>query len=302
MKTSLSQQRLLIVTGKGGVGKSSVSAALALASALKNQRTLFCEINTEERISQFLGKSEVGEEITQLEENLWGVNLRPAQAMREYALMRLKLEFLYKLVFENPLVRNFLRFIPSLSELVMLGKLLYHVKETQKDGSPRFHRVIMDAPATGHAISFLRVPQVILETVPPGPMAKEARWMRDLLIAPDMTAAVLVTLPEEMPVNETLDLAKVLRDEVQVQPGAVILNGTIAPRFTHAEVQSLPAPLANLAENHLERALLTETSLQRLDTLGLDLLTIPRIFSQDFDRKVVESMAEHLAPLLGDLP
>ena len=93
-----------------------------------------------------------------VEDNLWAVNVRPEEALREYALMVLKFKTVYRAVFENRLVRYFLRFVPSVAELVMLGKVLFHVKETSPGGGPRYDVVVMDAPATGHAISFLSGP------------------------------------------------------------------------------------------------------------------------------------------------
>jgi anion-transporting ArsA/GET3 family ATPase len=218
--SGLLDKRLWIVSGKGGVGKSTIAAALALRSARAGRRTLVCEVNTQERVSPLLGHRPVGPEVTKLEENLWAVDVRPQEAMREYVLMVLRFETLYKTVFENRVVRYFLRFIPSLQELVLLGKILYHVQEQRPDGSPLWDTIVMDAPATGHAISFLRVPQVLLETVPPGPMTREAMKMRDLLEDPTTTAAVLVSLPEEMPVNETLELHTALKEQVRVRTHA----------------------------------------------------------------------------------
>ena len=113
----LLDRRLWLVSGKGGVGKSTTAAALALASARAGRRTLVCEVNADERIAPLLGHAPVGPEVQKLEEHLWAVNLRPAESMREYVLMTLKLEALYKAVFENRLVRSFVRFIPSLQEL-----------------------------------------------------------------------------------------------------------------------------------------------------------------------------------------
>src|SRR5205085_9640327 len=135
---------------------------------------------------------------------------------REYALMILKFESIYNAVFENRLVRYFLRFVPSLQELVLLGKILFHLKEKRPDGSWRFERIVIDAPATGHALTFFSVPTVNIDTVPPGALANDAKWMHEYLTEPSMTAAVLVSLPEEMPVNETIELASALNERVQI--------------------------------------------------------------------------------------
>jgi anion-transporting ArsA/GET3 family ATPase len=301
VKPPFADHRLLIVTGKGGVGKSSIAAALALASAQRDQRTLVAEVNAKERITQLLGKPEAGPNVTSIEENLWAVNLRPQEAMREYALMILKFESIYNAVFENRLVQYFLRFVPSLQELVLLGKLLFHLKEKRPDGSNRFDRIVVDAPATGHAITFLSVPQVILDTVPPGPLAQDAAWMRDYLVDPLITAAVLVSLPEDMPVNETLELGRALRERVHLERQAVVLNGFIPPRFDADELSKLQGapPLAELARVHEQRARLSAEARARLEAMGAPLGLVPRLYPARFGRKSVEEIAAHLAPLFG---
>ena len=293
MIQELVDQRLVIVTGKGGVGKTTIATALALQSARDGQRTLICEVNTKERVTQLLGKPEAGAELTSLDENLWAVNVRPEAALREYALMILKFESIYSAVFENRLVRYFLRFIPSLQELVMLGKILYHLKEKKSDGSWRFDRIVVDAPATGHAITFLSVPQVLLDTVPPGPLANEAKWMRDLLTDPKTTGVVLVSLPEELPVNETIELHEALTSRVKMTASVVVINAFTAPRFDE-KVTDLTPGLAALAHVHTARATLSETSRQKLATLKLPVRVVPRLFLPEFGRAAIESIAATL--------
>jgi anion-transporting ArsA/GET3 family ATPase len=295
----LNAQKLIVVTGKGGVGKSTIAAAWAVSSARRGLKTLVCQVNADDRMGSLLGHESLGPEITRLEENLWAVNVRPYEAMREYALMRLKFETLYNAVFENRLVRYFLRFVPSLAELVMLGKILYHVKEADPGGHPIYDRIIIDAPATGHAVTFLNVAQVILDTVPPGPMATDARWMRDTLVDPEVTTAVLVSLPEEMPVNETIELSATLKQKVGIQPGVIILNGAIASRFSQTDIEAIPhAALKTLALSQKERADLTSGSFRKLaESTTLPVHTVPRLYLPRFDRKAIEDLALHLAPL-----
>ncbi|WP_426754281.1 ArsA family ATPase [Myxococcus sp. Y35] len=297
----LLDKRLWIVSGKGGVGKSTVSAALALRSARAGKRTLVCEVNTQERVSRFLGRPEAGPEVALLEENLWAVNVRPQEAMREYGLMVLRFETLYKTVFENRLVRQFLRFIPSLQELVLLGKIMFHLQEKLPDGSWRYDTVIMDAPATGHAISFLSVPQVLIQTVPPGPMAREAQKMRDLLVDPSVTAAVLVALPEEMPVNEAVELHAALQDKVNLRTHAAVLNQAFPERFTEADLEALQGhpELFAVAQAHHDRAaqaVLAGTKLER--NLHAPVYPVPRLFTPEFGRKAIEQVMAHLEPLV----
>lgn len=290
----LDDKRLIVVTGKGGVGKTTVSAALGLASARAGRRTLICEVNTQERVTALLGKAPVGPEVTAVDENLWCVDVRPQEAMREYALMILKFESIYNAVFENRLVRYFLRFIPSLQELVLLGKILFHLKEKRPDGSSRFDQIILDAPATGHAITFLSVPQVLLDTIPPGAMASEVTWMRDLLVDRTTTAVVLVSLPEELPVNETLELHEALTGRVKMHPRLVVLNGFIERRFTAPLPPTVSTSLHEVARAHEIRAALALEAKERLSTLGLPLITVPRLYLPEFGKAAVEEVARRL--------
>lgn len=296
----LTEQRLYVVSGKGGVGKSTISAALALSSARAGLRTLVCEINVQERITAMLGRPEVGPEVRAVEPNLWAVNIRPQEAMREYALMVLKFQTIYKAVFENRFVRYFLRFIPSLQELVLLGKVLYHLEETLPNGARRFDRIVMDAPATGHAISFLSVPQVLMDTVPQGQMRREARKMRDLLIDPAITAAILVSLPEEMPINETIELHRALSSSVRMRTTAAVLNMFVPPRFEPGDLEAMPPSLTPTVRDHLTRERMSDESLSRLEReLRLPVLPVPRQYEPRVSREMIEHVAGHLAPLWG---
>ncbi len=298
---ALLDRRLVVVIGKGGVGKSTVTAALALAAVRAGKRVLVAEVNARERVSVLLGHRPVGEEIGPLEPGLDLVNVEPRAAMREYALMILKFRSIYNAVFENRIVRYFLRAVPSLAQLVMLGKILYHVDEKLPDGRPRWDLVLMDAPATGHGAMLLRLPQVLVASMPPGPMVDEARKMHATLTDPKLTAAALVTLPESMPVNEVVELHRELRDTVGVHAGALILNGHVAPCFSAEERERLraaPAALQPLARAALSREVRAEMSerFARLLSVETDLepVAVPFLFTQRFGRAEVEEISRRV--------
>ena len=176
----LLDKRLVFVTGKGGVGKSTVTAALALKAARDGKRVLVCEVRAHERISALLGHPPVGAEIRRLEPNIDAVDIETGVAFREYALMKLKFQAVYKMVFENRLMKYALRAIPSIAEIVTMGKIVYHVGE-RVSGRPKWDVILVDAPATGHALTLLRTPRTIMDSVPAGAMADEMQHIQDVL-------------------------------------------------------------------------------------------------------------------------
>jgi anion-transporting ArsA/GET3 family ATPase len=238
---TLLDRRLLIVTGKGGVGKSTVSAALALEAVRRGKRVLVAEVNAQERIAPLLGAPPAGPEIREALPGLFTVDVTPQHALEEYGLMVVKVRAVYQAVFENRLVRFFLRVIPSLPETLMLGKILHEARSADARGRPRWDVVIMDAPATGHAVQLLGVPAALLDTVPAGPLRRDAQWMHDLLTDPERTALSIVALPEEMPVAESIELDARVREELRIPRGLLFLNAMPEESFTPGERDRLHA-------------------------------------------------------------
>ena len=240
-------RRLLFVTGKGGVGKTTVAAAIALSLAARDKRVLIAMCNAKERLSTMLGSDLIGADVLAVRHNVWAVNIEPERAMEEYGLLTLKSKALYKLLFDNKYVRTFFRAVPGLHEWAMLGKAWWHTTETRADGSPRFDVVIVDAPATGHGLDMLRVPKVITEIVPPGILRRDAEIAWAMFQDARRSGVVVVTLPEELPVTETLELASALDRELHMPLARVIVNAVLTPLWDEAErvqLESLPAPLA----------------------------------------------------------
>ena len=291
----------MIVTGKGGVGKSTVSAALALLAARAGKRVLVCEVNAQERIAPLLGAPPSGGAVREVLPGLSSVDVNPHDAMREYGLMVLKFRTIYDAVFENRLVRYFVRMVPSLAELVMLGKILHEAKARERGGWPRWDLVVVDAPATGHAVQLLRVPSALVDTVPGGPLRHDAEWMQAMLLDPAHTSLAIVTLPEEMPVNEAIELDAQVRSVLGIHRGALFVNAMPSTRFTAEETARLAPltaagpPLGPAAQAARLQAIRAEQAARYLEraraALDLPATVIPLLPNPTWGRDAVEAVA-----------
>jgi anion-transporting ArsA/GET3 family ATPase len=294
---ALLDRRLVVVTGKGGTGKSTMSAAVALAGARRGKKVLVCEVVAKERVADFFGKPPSGPQIRELVPNLYSVHVRPREAMREYGLMILKYETLYRLAFENAAARYFLAAAPSLAEIVMLGKVWWHATQELERGRLRWDLVLLDAPATGHGLTFLSVPEVFLRLVSEGPLARDMRSMMSLLADPAKCSICIVTLPEEMPANEAIDLDRSLREH-HFPAGPLFLNAVYSSRFAPPEVAAVTrgGPLltaaGEAADNHESRAELSRQYEAVLrDTVPRELVKVPFLFERSFGAQAIDKVA-----------
>jgi anion-transporting ArsA/GET3 family ATPase len=295
------QTQIHFVSGKGGVGKSAISCALALHFRAQGHRTLLAQIHAADSHGPMLELEPIGPEMDEVEEDLFAVNIDPTQALREYVLLKVKLEVLYKAAVENRLVQRFLRFVPSLQELNMLGKLWYHAEEKRDGGAPRFDRIVVDCPSTGHGLGFLRVSQVVRDVVRTGPIAVESAHMAQTFEDPARTRLHVVTIPEDMPTNETYEFVRRARDTHVAPLGYVFINGVLESAFTHDErvmLQGLDLParaeggtqarveLARAVARRCERDHLLEVQRERLHApeLGLPTVELPMLLGPRFAR------------------
>lgn len=272
----LLDRRFLMVVGKGGVGKTTVATALALAAARDGKRVLICMVNAKERVSQLLHLDKpIEAEIVRVADGIDAVNMTPAAALEEYGLMILKVRAIYRAVFENRLVRAFLRGTPGLESWSMLGKAHYHANPPH--GRPDYDLVILDAPATGHALDMLRVPLVLQKVAPPGLLRREAVRALELFRDSERAGAVIVTLAEDMPVNETLELYDALTTELEIPVLRVVVNRLLDRLFADElrdTVRALPDKVAegsairSLAVAGRTRVLKEQTQGQSIERLA----------------------------------
>jgi len=302
--SDLLDRRFLVVIGKGGVGKTTVSAALAVAAAKRGKRVLVAMCNSKERLSHLLEVQPIGEHVVNVLPRIDAVNMTPSAALEEYGLIVLKVRVLYKAIFENRIVSSFLRGVPGLEAWSMLGKAYFHATIPRDDGRPQYDLVILDAPATGHGLDMLRVPKVIMDVAPPGLLRREAENAWTLFSDAKRSGLVLVTLPEDMPTNETIELHAAITQELKLPVAKIVVNGVYPPLFPATDrsaFEALPAalpagsPIRSLAASSRARVLreaVQATSLARLAAeLPVARVELPYLFVPEFRRAAVEALA-----------
>ena len=310
----LLSRRLVILSGKGGTGKSVVGTALALAAGERGKRVLLVEIDAPLEASRYLGAEPVGTREAEVRPGLFTVNLDPAAVMDEYVRSVVRVDLLARRVLQSPVYRRFFAAAPGLPELMVLGKImvLEEARASRFSARPRYDLIVVDAPATGHGLSFLKVPLAASRAVPVGPIGHNARRILAMLQDAARTALVLVAVPEEMAVVEARELRDAAVDELGIAPAALVLNQCHERRFTgeqEAEILRLVAEGASgrlargvglrsalaAARRHLRRRKLTQFYQARLRrTLPLPTVTLPYLFDEDIGPSSIERLARRL--------
>jgi anion-transporting ArsA/GET3 family ATPase len=311
--TALDTRRFLFVTGKGGTGKTTVTAALAVALADRGKRVLISVSDPKERISELFGAAPLGPDITTLSPNIFAVKISPEVALREYGEMILKSRTVYNAVFGNKYVQGFFAAVPGLHQWAILGKAWFHSTEKDPSGRPRFDMVLFDAPATGHGLEMLRVPKIIVDISPPGLLRRDAEAAWTMFKNPAESGVVIVTLPEDMPASESLELAEAVVSELKLPIANVVANQVVEPLFSDAERAELekPRPLdesqpgdvgVGAAVRRATMEKIQAESLKRIRTgITAELVTLPRLVEYPTNRAAIRALAKILgAALFGE--
>jgi anion-transporting ArsA/GET3 family ATPase len=307
----LLDRRFLVLAGKGGVGRTTVAAALARVATRLGKRVLLAQTNAPERLGRLLGcTTAIGPEVTPVDDRLSAVNMTPKQSLHEYGVMLLKYEPLYRAVFENKPMRSFLGAFPGLDYWTMLGKAWWHTTE-RENGRAKYDLILLDGPASGHATAMLRVPDAVKSAMPKGPLARDASQARALLTDEKQTAVVMVTLPEELPARETSTLARDIRD-LRMPLGPLVVNAmppaeatdpaldkVLAARADSALAPELAALLPGVAVLAARRRDADRIVTGLASNPGLPMLQLPRLPSNDLGPEEVAHLADLLATALA---
>ncbi len=301
---ALLDRRLIFVTGKGGVGKSTVATALGLIAARRGLRTIVAELASQERVQRaFEHEGERFREV-ELAPGLFTISIDPQHAMEEY--LRIKVGPFGHLLSSSRLFHAFAMATPGMRELLSIGKV-WELAQLQRQtrGAAAYDFVVVDAPATGHSVGVLRTPRTFADIARVGPIARQGRRIADTIADREFTGVVAVATPEEMAVNETLSLREALAQE-EIQLDLVVVNALYPERFAADEVQELAAALPRtqspLARSALRAALseharaVTQREQQaRLRAgLGSPLVELPHVFADHVGRRELERLADAL--------
>ncbi|HCU24571.1 MAG TPA: hypothetical protein DF383_06095 [Deltaproteobacteria bacterium] len=304
---SLLKRNLWIVTGKGGVGKTTMAAALGLLAARQGLKTLLVETHGLSHLAE-LFEVETSSTAPQAFRNGMSLfQLNAEAAFQEYVLLQIKFEFLYNAVFNNKYVRHFIDAAPGLAELLIIGKIWALVEDAAKRGKKRpYDLVIVDAPSTGHSLSLLTVPQVVSDAVRVGPLKGKAEEILTLLRNAEKTLTWLVTLPEEMPVNEAVEMEEKLRGDAKVAVGPVLLNCVWPEIFSKASWEELKKkqidpPMLELHQSRVEQSRYYADRLrERLPERQI--LELPLVYQNKIPYRIADELSEVIHGQLVNIP
>ena len=236
----LLDKRLLFVAGKGGVGRTTVAASLGLLAARRGKRTIVVEVAGQERVSKSFRHAGVGYQETELAENLYAISIDPDKSLEEFLVDQVGSKRLAGLLFNNRIFEYFAAATPGLRELVTIGKVWeLALLERRRRGDAPYDLVILDGPPTGQGLGMLRTPQTFADVARVGPIRKKALTIDGFLRDSSQTGVITVALPEEMPVNETVEFGARLRKQMGYDPGLVVMNALLPDRFSADDAERI---------------------------------------------------------------
>jgi anion-transporting ArsA/GET3 family ATPase len=311
----LLDRKLVFVTGKGGVGKSTIAASLALLAAEQGKRTLVCEFDAKGNLADFFETGPTAFKEREILPNLFAMSMDTEESLKEYLTLQLKLPRMARI---GPLARIF-EFVataaPGVKEILTVGKVTWEVIQQHYD------LVVVDASPTGHIVGQLEAPQAINELVSVGMVRQQTEMLIEVLRDPERTGIVIVCTPEEMPVNETIELSARIEDETHIDLAAIVVNRVLPELFGRGEeevferlrepepiralVAAVGAPVEPVMDAAELAVTLRRTRAGHLDRLregvtrDVPMLYVPYLFVRSHGLRSTRQIAEALSAELG---
>ena len=229
--------KVLIVSGKGGVGKTTVSAALAVVAARSGLKVCIAEVDRKGTLPKLFGGADLTYDPREMSPDIWGMNIVPDEALAEYLDVQYHMKRFSRVFTTTHFVDYITTTAPGLKDILVLGKIWY----LEQDRGEQFDTIIVDAPAAGHMLTFLSAPMGLSDALRVGPVRKQSDWLIEMLKDPARTRVHLVTLPEEMPVTETLETSVALEGNLGIDSGAVFANAVYSELMTEEEEKAFQA-------------------------------------------------------------
>ena len=295
----------MVVTGKGGVGKTTVAAAIGIAAARAGKRTAICEVARQERITRMFGHAPAGFAETEVAPGLFAFSVNPEKAKDEWLRRQLHSGALSSLLGGSRVFQYVTSAAPGLAELVTIGKVWEIAQlERRTRGARAYDLTIIDAPATGNGLAMLAAPRTYADIAKVGPVSRHALVIDGFVRDPASTAVIAVALPEEMPVNETIDLESRLDAELGIALSHVFVNGVLPRRFSAADVRALETvDGASPAAREALGAALSAASRSRSQQSQVSRLrrgatapvsTLPFVLRPELEREDLEALAREI--------
>jgi anion-transporting ArsA/GET3 family ATPase len=310
MAPSLTASRVVVVSGKGGVGKTTVAAALALAAARAGKHVLLAELEDRQAFAPLFGAPEVGPTPKTLAPNITGVSIEPDEALVEYLRVAYGIPKISRALIRSRAIEFATHTAPGLKDILLIGTVKQAEGE-QRSGAPLYDLIVVDAPPTGRLPRFLDAPRAVAELVQGGPIRRQAEGVQGWVLDPAKLQVVLVTHAEEMPVRETSEAIEVVQ-KMGIELGPVVVNGvwpdikglgrdaraTLASNATDASLELSDAALdalADVASVQARRSHHQRKALKQLDRdVALPQACLPYLFTARMDREELTTLSHEL--------
>ena len=306
MMNGLLDRRVIIVAGKGGTGKTTLSCSLALAAAEGNKSVLVVETQENDALGPLFGVESLDEQPTLLTENINGARINPKHVLKEYVQKFVTLPFIAYQITGSNIFEHVAAATPGLKEVMTLAQIWrFEKKKKPHSEQPLYDVIIVDSPATGHGLSLLRVPAVLISMLQTGPIADQTRWVSEMLRDHEKTCLVVAALPEELPVNEALEFCRKAENDLEMHVAGIVVNMVYPKIFEPDETRSIegaeePASarqkaLLRAAKRQIGRRRLQESHMERLLKEGEHpVLRIPYYYTNNLDSEQIADIARRL--------